>query len=154
MGDDAGIKRQGGMPCSGVRPTKCLIAADGNLVVASAARGDEIACGGDTRPGGVFFYDLRKVGGEEFSSAALVGEYISPPGPKEGALDLTLTTDISPSGDEEAIAMAVLDGKVQAFNLQSLAATGSKPLPQYSFDVVRKYEDADTDCRPSAIASS
>merc|ERR1712187_500223 len=54
----------------------------------------------------------------------------------------------------EAIAMAVLDGKVQAFNLQSLAATGSKPLPQYSFDVVRKYEDADTDCRPSVIASS
>jgi len=152
--DSGGIRRQGGMPCFGVRPTKCLIAADGNLVVATGARGDDVACGGETRPGGMFFYDLRKVSGDEFSSAALVGEYISPPGPQEGAFDLALTTDTSPSGDEEAIAMAVLDGKIQAFNLQSLGATGSKPLPQYSFDVVSRFEDADAACRPSAIACS
>merc|ERR1712048_1102869 len=48
--DDGGIRRQGGMPCRGVRPTKCIMAPDGNIVVASASRGDDVACGGDTRP--------------------------------------------------------------------------------------------------------
>merc|ERR1711908_29911 len=62
-----------------------------------------------------------------------------------------LATDIGPSGDEEAIAMAVLDGKIQAFNLQSVGA-GAKPLPQYSFDVVNRYETAD--CKLSAIECS
>jgi WD40 repeat protein len=54
--DDGGIRRQGGVPCSGVQPTKCMIADDGNYAVVSGVRGDQVICSGETRPGGVFFF--------------------------------------------------------------------------------------------------
>eukprot|EP00927_Polykrikos_kofoidii_P051558 TRINITY_DN45357_c0_g1_i1.p1 TRINITY_DN45357_c0_g1~~TRINITY_DN45357_c0_g1_i1.p1 ORF type:complete len:581 (-),score=77.23 TRINITY_DN45357_c0_g1_i1:110-1852(-) len=169
--DDGGMRRLGGLPCVGCKPTQCVVSPDENLVVVSATRGDKIICSGLDRPGGVFFYDLRKLGGltdaqgvEGFSSSAVVAEHISSPGPVEGAVDMTIAPATTGTVAKELLALTLLDGRLQSFHLDGSGppvVVGDEhpelcnpvPVAQFSFDIFGGSENT-LGIKPCAIAAA
>mmetsp|Transcript_99635 Transcript_99635/g.281189 ORF Transcript_99635/g.281189 Transcript_99635/m.281189 type:complete len:518 (-) Transcript_99635:119-1672(-) len=141
------IQRQGGLTCDGMRTTQCLVAPDGHCVIAAAARGDPRHCAGLSEPGGLLFYDLRKLSDQEFTPMACVAKHVSPPGPHEGAIDLCLASD----GIGKVLVLSLMDGLMQAFRLSSLGLT-TPPEPEFTFDVIERYEKLGS--KPSAIGCS
>lgn len=150
--DGGPFQRQHVLPCNGAAPTEIRVCSDGFRAAVATGPADTVLCGGHPERGGLMLLDLRKLGGEDGSSSALVakheadGSHSCSPRPSAygappGCLDMTLTEE-----NGETLALCVVDGFIRAFDL---GRTSGPRLTEpevyleraFDFDVVARYDE-------------